>query len=82
MEKKIIRYITEKIDDVGVECRRNILNHISGWYGKSIIWENNQGIGIRFEDLRIITLNEIKKIIDINLSEHLIDFSELSDDDD
>ncbi len=72
--KKLIRYISEKIGDVGVDCRVDILNHIAGWYGTNIIWENGEGCGILFAKLTDKTLNEIKKMIEDDLSKHLIDF--------
>ena len=49
--KFLIRYIYEKIGDIDIECRCDILNHIAINCGQNIIYESNIGSGILFDEL-------------------------------
>jgi hypothetical protein len=79
--KKLIRYIYEKAQDCGIECRIDILNHIAGWRGNKILHFEGTGTRILFNELDTNFLEEIKNIIDIDLSKYKIDFGDIDIDD-
>ena len=71
----LIRYINEKIGDVGKDCKIDILNNIAINYNLRILFEEGTGTRILFQHLDMKILNEIRDRIDEDLSEHLIDFN-------
>lgn len=75
--RKLIRYIHDKIGDVGKDCKIDILNIISINCGQDVISESNDGVGIMFSELDMKILNEILCCINEDLSNHLIDFSDI-----
>ncbi len=75
--KKLIRYLTDKIGDCGIECKIDILNIIAIAHGQDIIYEEGTGCRIILDELSDVCLNEIKKTLDEDLDKFKIDFSEL-----
>ncbi len=76
--KKLISFISEKIEECGIECRIDILNYIAGWYRQEILFFENTGCRIMFESLSKKTLLEIKKMILTDLDKFKIDYRNIS----
>ncbi len=70
--KKLLRQISEKVNDIEIEDKRYILNIIAFKYGMDILYEEGQGLRILFDELDCVLLKEIWKLIEKGLKKTTI----------
>ena len=76
--KELVKFINENINICGKDLKIDVLNQIASKYGTEVLFESGNGISIMFDELQYNFLEDIKKMVDEDLSKHLIDFSDLT----
>lgn len=72
--KRLIKYINEKINDIEIDNKIDILNIIAQQCGQGVIFEEGTGCRIMFDQLDDALLELIKKEMDNGLKKTLINF--------